>query len=123
MSDIKSFLDWFEGFAENIETVPTAKQWGRVLDRINNLNSAKPASGVPEAARRAEAEAKALAPVKVVKPKTETEWCVAYRQALKDLGLDEESAAEFTEDARSAGINIASDPVAVAKSNVGQFLQ
>ena len=43
MSDLRDFLNWFDGFAENIDKTPSQKQWGKIKERVTALRSAKPA--------------------------------------------------------------------------------
>jgi hypothetical protein len=37
MDALRSFLDWFEGFSDNIGEAPNAEQWGKVKARIARL--------------------------------------------------------------------------------------
>ena len=39
MSDLRDFLNWFDGFAENIEKTPTAKQWAKIKERVASLSA------------------------------------------------------------------------------------
>jgi len=41
MSDLRDFLNWFDGFAENIEKTPTAKQWAKIKERVGALQLQK----------------------------------------------------------------------------------
>lgn len=38
--NLRSFLDWFEGYAENIDKAPTPKQWNRIVDKVKALQAA-----------------------------------------------------------------------------------
>ena len=38
MSSLPEFLAWFDGFSENIEGAPNAKQWERIKARIGKLS-------------------------------------------------------------------------------------
>lgn len=40
MSDLRDFLNWFDGFSENIEAAPSEKQWAKIKDRIKALQAA-----------------------------------------------------------------------------------
>jgi len=40
MNDLRDFLNWFEGFSENIEKCPNEKQWGKIRERITALRTA-----------------------------------------------------------------------------------
>ena len=37
MEALRDFLNWFEGFADNIDEAPNALQWGKIKDRITRL--------------------------------------------------------------------------------------
>jgi hypothetical protein len=41
MSDLRDFLNWFDGFAENIEKTPSAKQWAKIKERVGALQLQK----------------------------------------------------------------------------------
>lgn len=43
MSDLRDFLNWFDGFAENIDKTPNTKQWGKIKERVTALRNAAPA--------------------------------------------------------------------------------
>lgn len=38
MSELRDFLNWFDGFADNIEKVPNAKQWAKIKERVQALH-------------------------------------------------------------------------------------
>lgn len=40
MSDLRDFLCWFDGFSENIEKTPTARQWAKIKERVTALRNA-----------------------------------------------------------------------------------
>jgi hypothetical protein len=40
MSSLRDFLNWFEGFSENLDKAPTAKQWEKIKERILALKDA-----------------------------------------------------------------------------------
>ena len=42
MSDLRDFLNWFDGFAENIDKTPNTKQWGKIKERVTALRNAAP---------------------------------------------------------------------------------
>lgn len=128
MSEIRSFLDWFDGFAENLNKQPTPKQWQRVVERINQLRQFAPESTkeIPEAARRAAEEAQkmtASAKRDVSKPRTEKEWLQRYQDALGDLGVDPESAKDFADQMKQMGVDIARDPKEMAQLEYGGSVQ
>lgn len=113
MTDLKSFLCWFEGFAENIKKQPTPEQWGRIKARISSISEGG------EAAVVAPPVAVQSGPAPMPKPTTEAQWLAQYQAALIDMGLDDESAADF---AREAVVNMAADPAASARAAAGPFL-
>ena len=39
MSELRDFLNWFDGFAENIEKTPTPKQWAKIKERVSGLQA------------------------------------------------------------------------------------
>jgi len=44
MSDLRDFLNWFDGFAENIEKTPSPKQWGKIKERVAALREVQPSA-------------------------------------------------------------------------------
>jgi hypothetical protein len=38
MTTLRDFLNWFEGFSDNIELTPNEKQWAKIRERIGALN-------------------------------------------------------------------------------------
>ena len=59
MTDLRDFLNWFDGFAENIDKRPSAKQWAKIKERVAALRDApinassapaKPAAAPPKPA-------------------------------------------------------------------------
>ena len=55
MNDLRDFLNWFDGFAENIDKTPTAKQWTKIKERIAALQGSAPAMPAPQPAKPAAA--------------------------------------------------------------------
>jgi hypothetical protein len=105
MKELKSFLDWFEGFADNIEGAPTAAQWGKITTRIKRL--ADEVASMPEAppiyANGAMNGHHAVTPVSAPPPKDPNaipqdgkEWMQAISDLLQERdGLDDESAMDL----------------------------
>ena len=91
--DINAFLDWFEGWAENIEETPTAKQWDRLRTRIAGIP--RLAAGGPQQTPGSTPDA----PLDEFAPGTplangrvamdEKSWRRELRAALEDMGCDE----------------------------------
>lgn len=115
--DLQTFLAWFEGFAENIDEAPTEKQWGRIKERIKQLQSAPAGyslSPTPEQTK---------APTKVVaKPNTPSEWLDQYVTKLNNLGVDNETAADFAADIPMP-VDMAKDPAAEAEKVVAEMMK
>ena len=105
MSDLAHFLSWFEGYAENIEEAPTAKQWGRIREKIEALSARK---------ATAETSAAAALPKSAAEPRVHTKasWIAAYKAEMIDRGIDPDSAAEILE---GDPIDTESDPVQRAR--------
>ena len=55
MNDLRDFLNWFDGFAENIDKTPTAKQWTKIKERIAALQGSAPTLPAPQPAKPAAA--------------------------------------------------------------------
>lgn len=125
MSEITSFLDWFDGFCENLTKQPTPKQWARVVDRINQLRALEPTKTISSEALRAAEEARAMAPKPQpkAKPTTQSQWISQYTSALETLGVDPESARDFAESARKMGVDISRDPMEMAHQELGGSIQ
>lgn len=41
MSELRDFLNWFGGFAENITKTPSQKQWDKIKERVQALHNVK----------------------------------------------------------------------------------
>lgn len=62
MISVQSFLDWFDGFREGIDGVPSEKQWKRICERIGEIEvdadvngaSVTPVTSVPPPAPNSE---------------------------------------------------------------------
>lgn len=114
--DLPTFLAWFEGFAENIDEAPTEKQWGRIKERIKQLQSAPAGYPFPPPPEQAEAPAKIVA-----KPKTPSEWLDQYVTKLNNLGVDNETAADFASDLPKP-VDMSLDPSEVAEKAVAEMM-
>ena len=100
---LRDFLNWFEGFAENIEAAPTAKQWQRIVATIADLQSA-PAEAEAVVANHATTEP-------VGGAGTTAWWKSQVLAALEEQGYDPESAREVM---AMIPIDLNADPQAVA---------
>lgn len=40
--NLSEFKAWFSGFSENLDDVPTAKQWKRIKEKISHIKDAPP---------------------------------------------------------------------------------
>lgn len=124
------FLTWFDGWSENIETVPTERQWGRLKEKLAEVRAAGPApaaAAVIVAERNGVQTAPGLPPVdeggpiRPRKEKTATPvpvratWLAKFKGHLMDqYGYDPESAQEMVPP--MGQIDPASDPVAAANA-------
>lgn len=126
IDDAKTFFAWFQGYTEDIDGAPSERQWKRIKGQIDEL--AKVIQGAPVAAPAIGgtiplSHAVEPAPKPKPKPTNISEWLLQYKEALVELGLDEESAVDFTEEyGEDNPPNIALDPAAEAKANVGPML-
>lgn len=113
MNNLRDFLNWFSGYAENVKKQPTPSQWARIKEKVRVLEQMADAG--PEAA----APAPVAKPTRMTKPSNAREWKAQYQGALIEMGVDSESAREF---AATADVDLARDPVAAAKADAGPML-
>lgn len=114
MADVKEFLSWFSGFAENIEEAPSEKQWQRVKAKIEELRAAPVYAGAPFPPPPV-----VTPPAPLAKPTNATQWRAQYQGALIELGADMDSAKEF---AASVAVDLNVSPRAQAESDIGPML-
>jgi hypothetical protein len=103
MSALRDFLSWFEGFSENLEKAPNAKQWEKVKERILALKDAPEATAAapvrlpaPPGNGAAEHPARALPADVDPDPRGTTvvaKWREKVRQGLLEV-YDERDATE-----------------------------
>lgn len=113
MSSVQSFLDWFEGFAENIDGAPTDKQWGRVVERIKRLTVDHHQPQVQAMQPTIAAQPQTQISNANVLPSTPEQWCERFMTEMMEHGIDPESAAEYLEGA--GGMNAAVMPEVKAR--------
>lgn len=112
MSNLQRFLDWFEGYDENIEGAPTPKQWERIRLKIADLSAT--IGDEPEVrATASRAHEEELAPKK---PKTTAQWTAQAKAFLIEHGFDPESADAVLEDVTP---DLSLDPIAIAREAAG----
>jgi hypothetical protein len=46
MSELRDFLNWFDGFADNIDKTPNTKQWAKIKERVLALHRVNGVNGV-----------------------------------------------------------------------------
>lgn len=114
-NDLRSFLDWFEGFSENLEKPPNAKQWDRIRTRILALKSSPDVDAPVQQPKKAEP----MQPVKR-KPANIDEWRYDFIQACVELGADDETAREFLAEYPEPDLSL--DPSNEARKAIGPFL-
>ena len=68
MSELRDFLNWFDGFAENIDKTPNTKQWTKIKERVLALKDAKGVDAVEVSTSPAAAAGKVQAPVSAPPP-------------------------------------------------------
>ena len=120
MSDLPSFLAWFEGYAENINGRPTQKQWDRIVSKIKAIRA--PVMRAEAPVMRSAAPAQEEVPDPFAKPPprepaNEEEWMTQYIEALVDCGLDEDSAKD---DAVSRDADMRRSPQDVARETAAR---
>lgn len=98
---LRRFLDWFEGYAENIDKCPNDKQWQRIVSKITELQSAPQESAAVE---QAQAEP-------IGGAGTTAWWKKQVLAELEEQGYDPESAKEVL---AMIPIDLNADPQAVA---------
>lgn len=112
MSELRDFLNWFEGFSENIGKQPKPDQWEKIKTRIMALKAFadQPVVLGPSPFPPAPAPAPALQ-----KPTTEAQWKSQYIHFMCELGCDIDTAKEFADDMES--VDIGKDPKASAETD------
>jgi hypothetical protein len=116
MSALTDFLHWFDGFADNIEQKPSAKQWTKIVERIGALKlaaEAEPALTYRAAPMPTPQQGEAPDPV-VGGTAITARWLKQVRQELEEKGMDPESALEATQH-KEFKIDLNADPKAVAQ--------
>lgn len=88
MQEVKTFLAWFDGFADNLTKAPTKAQWDKVVARIEVLRQA--AANMPDSPL-ASMTFSATPPAENSDgnaPKKTTEfWKESVRKVLRERGL------------------------------------
>ena len=110
--NLRDFLFWYEGFAENVDEQPTPTQWSRIKDRLGRLK--EEVLAVPVSATSASA-----APAPAVQTSTEHtvwSWRRDVKAALEEHGYDPESADEVLV---KITVDLSQSPQAVADRVVG----
>lgn len=99
---LNDFLNWFSGYAENIEKAPTAKQWSRIVAKVKDLSVSHASSEVQRTVTDLAASSPVAAPAPRgdAKPTTATAWKSQYQAALIEGGCDDETASDFTNDVK-----------------------
>ena len=98
-SSLNDFLNWFAGYAENIDKAPTAKQWARIVAKVKDLQAAHASGEVERIERSVSAPAQTAAPaVRDAKPTTQSAWKAQFQAALIEGGCDDETARDFAGD-------------------------
>jgi len=99
---LRDFLNWFEGFSDNIEKAPTERQWGKIVAKIADLRSAPADEAVV-------AQSATTEPIGGAG--TTAWWKSQVLAALEEQGYDPESAREVL---ASITVDLNADPQTVA---------
>lgn len=91
MSTFHDFLVWFDGWSENIEGQPTAKQWDRLRAKVGEVRAVEP-ENLPTVYA---GPAPAPQPTAELVVKNEMQWQSVFMGALCEMGYDPESAREM----------------------------
>ena len=102
---LRDFMNWFEGFSENIEDAPTPKQWEKIKDRLSLLKDCGEAQfiTVPVPGE--------LDP-NVGGTHTTAIWRKKVKASLEELGYDPDSAMEVL---ATIPTDLNADPGAIAR--------
>jgi len=105
-AELRDFLNWFNGWSENIKARPSPVQWRRLKERIADLEArgtaVDPAPRQPAAAANGNGSS---APAKA-RPTATSEvkaWRARVAFELEALGLDHDEAASVADDAIDDG--------------------
>ena len=117
MSTFHDFLVWFDGWQENIDAQPNAKQWDRLRAKIAEVRET--AGSEPQTTEVASAPAAPkVPPIEQLKPTTKQQWRSVFLGALCELGYDLESAedvwADYDRD--HPNIDLGQSAIAAAKA-------
>lgn len=114
MNNLRDFLNWFSGYAENVKKQPTPSQWARIKEKVRVLEQM--ADAEPEVVAAPVAASK---PPRMAKPTNEREWKSQYIGALVELGFDTDSAKEF---AATVDVDLGKEPAVAARADGAHML-
>ena len=127
MSQLSEFFAWCEGFCENIDKEPNAKQWKTLRAKLSDMAKLTSNGADDFAAAPAQPSLKSNAGATVVQlpvqpkiPNTKPAWLAAFTAALLEQGCDLESAKEFAKDVQW---NKDIDPKESAQETFNQFVK
>lgn len=115
MTALRSFLDWFDGFAENIDGAPNAKQWERITSRIALLREAAAIDPATDDAVEPAPKKKREPP----RPTTQAQWKGAFTEAMLANGIDPETTRDLI---KGREFDLSLDPVAVAREEAAKAM-
>lgn len=103
MSTFHDFLTWFDGWSENIETQPTAKQWARLREKVAEVRKVEPVPSavpsVPPLGWPPVSANETPAPTGLMPPTNEREFKSQFVAVLvENVGMDLESANDVWAD-------------------------
>lgn len=104
-TDLRDFLNWFNGWAENIKARPSPAQWKRLKERVAELEARgsadHPGHSVPPAAN-----GNAVPSASKPKPPATSAakaWRARVASELEGLGIDSDEAVAMADDAVDDG--------------------
>lgn len=126
MTNLRDFLNWFEGFSENLDKAPNAKQWAKIKERLLALKDYAEAAeaAAPPVSTSVAVQAQA-SPGVPAPPQNESadpvpggthtteRWKRQVKAALEEAGFDPESAAEVIA-GKGFVVDLNADPKVVA---------
>jgi hypothetical protein len=115
MSNLRDFLNWFEGFSDNLDKAPTAKQWEKIKERLLALKDEPEAAAAPQAALPVQPVA---VPAGVDPDPRGTTVVAKWRAAVKTLLMDTYDEADANDELAKIPVDLNREPAEV----VAKFL-
>lgn len=104
-AELRDFLNWFNGWAENIKARPSPAQWKRLKERVSELEAR--GSGADAQPRQpSAANGNAVPSIAKPKPPATSEakaWRARVASELEGLGIESDDAVAMADDAIDDG--------------------